>query len=800
MSHFFRIWRGWSRYTMQHKLQSAICIIGLAVGLTCYTLSMLWLRHIESFEDFVPDAERVYLSGQKHNGTVQGRSTYNGSSEAAQIFTEMCPEIEDAAQIISFRFESRIKRNDNGTEYDLKSKAVWTDNKFLELFGIKPIAGSIDTLRQGEVYISRTVAREVFGDEDPIGKEIHISEESTNRETDATITAVVEDVPENSQFGYDIYHPLPPDNFNIYTTTFFKLHPGSDPAKVEKRIYDAYGGDQRALAYRFNQDLMPIRELRSVYPTAQGCVTVGYVRIFMAIGLVVILSALTNYIITLITNMRIRARSMALHRLLGASIWKIVGLNSLDTLTLFIISSTLGLICTYFLLPTFRIYSGITASSALIYTDITKYLAAATVVGISVAALTTLIVLRRSHRTILQGHQSHRSSSVLDRSAIVVQLTVCLIIMISTATLTLQLNYLANTNALGFERANVFTFLPVTEQMRQKIKTSPYMAEELIDGYSFFPIFILTVASLNIDAPEGKRDIELEQWHINDNMVKFWRLNIKSGRTPRPGVNEIMVNETACASLGETPESILGKTYAYTEKGHATVVGVLANIYTNLPSIEPTPTMFTHTGDISEKIMMDNYEHHPYSVKVHPGFRQEFIDSINVWVETEQEAYAIANPDDKRSWEHTSSFPSDIEEMYDRIIASEHLLCKLLSAIALCSVLISLMGVYSTLSLSLQERRKEMAIRQLHGAKPIRIAGMFERDYMRSMLISVVIAFPASISIMQPWLEHYQKHIAFPYLWAAAIIAALAGIISAVIYIKVITAAKANPSTALDSN
>jgi ABC-type antimicrobial peptide transport system permease subunit len=135
-----------------------------------------------------------------------------------------------------------------------------------------------------------------------------------------------------------------------------------------------------------------------------------------------------------------------------------------------------------------------------------------------------------------------------------------------------------------------------------------------------------------------------------------------------------------------------------------------------------------------------------------------------------------------------------MEELYAGYTKSERYLLNLLGIITLVSILISIFGVYSIVTLACKRRRKEIAIRKVNGATVREILHLFLRDYLLITLLACMVAFPAGVLVMQRWLEQYTRRVSMEWWLFVGIFVLVVLIVLASILSRVIRAANQNPA------
>lgn len=816
MKYLFVIWKGWSRFVRNHKLQSAASIIGLALGLACYSASMLWLRHIESYEDFAPDGDRLYLMGNKNSPDYMGLATYNSDGYFAAYLTDKYPEIEQVARFAKhssrLRFEADAPYNTHVD--DIETREV--SPGYFDLFGAKLLAGTTDLgvlsdfVAADQVVLTRTIARRLFGDDPAVGKTIymHHGDGAPADRHAVTVVGVIEDWPHNSQFGAEIFSQAQPTimrfGYDYRWCVMFKVRRGTDMEALEQKVHDQVLVTHGWPAM-FSPHMLPLRQLRSQYPCQALQVNAEFVRLFMLLGLLVIIASVSNFLVSLVNNLQLRARNMVLHRVVGATTTRIVMLNALDTLLIMILSAVVGLLIIVICLPAFRIYTQIDTPASTILCDICGYISWILFFGIILSSIVTYIVLRTESRIILRGHQSRRLSVRLDRISMVIQLTMSIVMIACTLAMMMQIHYLTRTDALGFARRDILVLGPCTEQVEQKILQSPYTESHVSQCPTIFPVNIIrqcTVYNNKTDVGYDSLGVSVRENPLTTQMVDFWQLNLLTGTLPKPSSDEILVNEVLTKKLGLV-NPVGKKIYASERIDGAeqiltyTITGMLADVYTSPPTQEPIPAIYSMRIKFSDQSSPYDYEMRYMAVRAHAGQKKQLFDSIYVWADREKADYRASHDNLADMWMLTSSYPTDVEAEYNSMINSEMLLAKLLRIIAACCIAVCLIGAYSTLSLSLQERRKEIGLRKIHGAKRQTIVTMFLRQYGVTMAIAAFIAAPVEIIIMERWLGGFIKQIPCPYWLVVAVPVALMILLVATIAHRVNTAARENPADCL---
>jgi len=787
-SHNIKIsWRNLIKY----RLQTTISVIGLAVGMTCFSLSALWMRYIENIDSFHKDADRICLLSDGMNFRNEERRNYITSDYFTEYTLKNCPEVESAVSFEASKCWSGRSNEpfDCVTEdsMNLKLDVNNIDKDFYSFFNIKLLEGTTQQNKNTEIVITDALAKRLFSGKSAIGKSLSINLNWTTP-TNCEIVGVVEEWPESSLFHFDVLlnnKDVIEDRWNSQRfMTFFRFKEGINIEEFNKRFCKKTAPWGRNMDQQRDMTdvlFIPINRLAKDYPPPYMLVKSTYTKYFMILGAIVIFCALCNYLVSMVTRLRIRSREIALRRLLGSSTMAVIRLMSTETLLLFIISAVCGTVITLAVLPYFRTYSEVTLPLSSIISETSIYLVLITIIGIVFSGVTTLIILRTTQRTILNGHLSRSGSGIVDKIGIFIQLSMGVATIFCVIVMQLQLHHLMFTNALGLNKSNVGIirdYKPISENYTQLIKNSPLVEEYHIDVASPFPAIGCMWYGLCLEEDNDKSEDAYQTFYFiqsKPDILSFYGMNIIKGRMAKEDKPEAMVNETACKHKGW--KNPVGKHFIF---GGETleIVGVYQDIYMKSPTLKPDPQMiiFCKTGTFMD------FGVHDIIFRAKDGMLPELLEQIDNSSEREYISEII-----------------DFEEHYNKNMTGDVLLSKLMIAAMSVTVIISLIGVFSLVSLSLEQRRKEIAIRKVHGAKFKDILRIFIANQYYILLASAVVAFPASYYVIHLWMSQYIIQIPISWWIYPAIILTMSLLIFITVFWQIRKAAKENPAEVMKS-
>ena len=344
-----------------------------------------------------------------------------------------------------------------------------------------------------------------------------------------------------------------------------------------------------------------------------------------------------------------------------------------------------------------------------------------------------------------------------------------------------QIYFLSNTD-LGWERKDIATisnlypdndFDAIADKIRQFSCT-----EEVVTGHcSLLPR--TTTLSAYYDDWDGKEeDVKdanpLFLWE-SEKILPFYNIKLLKGEIPKETERDrVMINETAAKLFGMNDP--VGKKL-YQRNRATTIVGLIKDFYTTPPTIPAQPCIFI-SGPVS--INGFYFGKGQILIKYHDGKWKELKSRVDSVLTHEY-------PEVKYKLDNT-------EDLYAEYLKSENILMKLLSFVAVVCMLIAAFGIFSLVTLSCEQRRKEIAVRKVNGAAIKDILLMFVKEYMLLLIIASVIAFPAGYVLMKRWLESYIEQTAINTWIYFAIFACITIVILICISWRVWQAARQNPA------
>ena len=693
---------------------------------------------------------------------------------ASTLLKNDFPEVEAACAYTRWGQETDVKADGRV----VRTCEMQADSCFMNMFNISVLSGSMDFMYSDEkIALTEDVAMRLFGSVDVLGKEVKNYNDDTR-----TICAILANLNHsNVTFGCwgqgEYFRKWQNDWYNGSFEIIIKLRKGTDPIAFQRKLAaNETKADPRDPHGMFeNIRLIPLDEYHYSSINRYKSFQFYYLILFSVAGALVILCSLFNYLSLFITRMRIRSREIELRKVCGSSIGGVVILLFIEYLYIILLSGILGMALVEMALPAFKKMSGVSGN---IYGESLLYF-----VGILLLSLLLLVpfAIRRSHIRNTGNKYMLRKVSIAFQLAIGLLVTFCIIVMMK------QIYYLTNTD-LGWERKNIASINLLYpdkdfETIADKIKQFSCTKEVITGHCCLLPKSSgFSQSFKNWDGKEdGMKSIDmLSLWNC-EKIVSFYNLQLLEGEMVKPTeTNKIMINESAVKALGMSEP--IGKKL-YLDNRAWTITGIIKDFHITAPT-EPIQPYTLITEDILKNSGF-SIGKGQILIKFHDGKWKELknrIDSIFTY-EYPEVRYKLYNT----------------EEEYTGYLKSEDTLIKLLSFIAIVCMLIAAFGIFSLVTLSCEQRRKEIAVRKVNGAAIKDILLMFVKEYMLLLIIASVIAFPVGYVLMKRWLENYVEQTVISAWIYFAIFGGIMIVIFACIGWRVWQAARQNPAEVIKS-
>jgi len=572
------------------KAYSFISISSLTIGLAVCILLLLYVSHELSFDRYHKDADNIYrLCQEEHPYQAPG---------AARLLMDNLSEIKKSARILP-RDEILFQFEDDRYKEDY---VAWVDAELFEMFSFKFKQGSAENSLQqpGTAVINETIARKYFGNENPIGKILKVS-----NEYDYLITGVIEDIPENSHFTFDIFMTLEDGdkmfsenwmenwgwlNFLVYFEMQEKFSKPDLEAKISNLMPKNPNDPDPPIPKMTIQNLKDIHLYSAHFlGDIQPQNSITYVLIFSGIGLLILLIACFNYINLLTANATTRGTEIGVRKAYGASRTQLVMQYISESFVVLIISLCLALLVVWMGLPIFNELASKSLSFSILanVNIVMGILGIVAIVGLLAGWYPALILSSYNPAKALKSSKNNASSKIQFRKILVgVQFTIVIILIACASIMFRQINFIQN-KALGFDQEAVITSI---FDFGDEAKYNTLKEELLGQGYVSSVSVASRIPSGSLSnqgyvIPEGQTELRLIPYvHVTYDYFKTLNIKAAQGRLfseeLKTDVTEsVILNKQALKNLGIEGNPIGQSIECRWPNSTRRIVGIIEDVY-----------------------------------------------------------------------------------------------------------------------------------------------------------------------------------------------------------------------------
>lgn len=752
------------RNLWKNKGFSLINIGGLSIGLACCLMLLLYVKYEWDYNKQYKNIDRIYFAmvNLKVNGKIY--TTQASPFKLAYAASQEIPGVEVAARLTNDNSRRLFSYKNNNFKLD----AVNVDPSFLEVFDYHFIYGSAKTAlnEPNSAVLTAKTAKRLFGDANPIGRSIKWDNQKYLK-----VTGVIEDLARNQSVEFDILQPwafyeeINPDikNFGwgvISCATYFKMKERVDMAVADASLRKLIGSKQKETG--LEAFMFPYSKYHLYNKFENGLIAGGrieQVRMFFFLALCVLLIACVNYMNLSTARSEKRAREVGVRKALGATRNILMGQFILESLLLSFIAMLFAFALLELTLPYFNhlldIYIQIDYSSFLFWSVLLTLVLLTGLLAGSYPAfyLSSFIPVK-----VLKGFTGMGKSSLPVRKVLVVfQFTLSICMIVCAIIVYTQIQYLKN-KPLGFTQNNLVQMDiegELTKPGKLDLLKSELLKNGAITSSTEFAGSFSKAGSITSDVKwPGKA--------VNDNSIIDFRsmgydfsktsgVKMISGRDfsrkfVADTAGSVVLNESAVKMMAlKNPLGTAITWYGF--PGPLKVIGVVQDYYNEAMGAKAKPTIYYYNIKESKVLLL----------RLNPN--QALDKSIEVIKTISQQLNPV--------------YPAQLEFMTESMeekLRTEKLLSVLSNLFGGFAILISCLGLLGLALYMAEQRSKEISIRKVLGAGMNDILVLLNKDFMKLVLISNLVAFPLAFIIANHWLNKYDYKVditAWPFLSAA---------------------------------
>ena len=783
------------RNLRKHKIYSSINVIGLAAGLACFILVGLYISYELSFDQYHENKDDLY----RLVATEVRDDNYGGIAKVTAPWGEAAlTEIPEIKAMTRFVFHGTVlMRHENNRFFE--GNGFFADSSVLEMFTFPLLEGDPGNAldKPNSIVITKEFANRFFGDQDPIGKTLIISEE-----TEYTVTGILDEIPSNSHFTFDFLVSLTTyshpdiDDWRVWNQfyTYVQLKDGASIASVESQMQailernlgDFYDPESKATL----QSITSIHLTSNLWREMELNSDTSSLYAYGIVGFFILLLACINFINLMTARASTRLKEVGIRKTIGAQRGALIRQFLGESLIITFIALILALIITDLFLPSFSVLSNSPFdNSFLLNPMILGGIVLITVlIGFFSGMYPAFVLSSPKPSSILKGVQKIQGNVLLRKGLVVFQFTASVALICSTLVMQKQFTFMQNKD-LGFDKEQIltmpirdFSINPQFETIKAEFLQVPGVTEVTFSGN--MPGGSDWGLPYQAEGISDEEEPTIRMLAVDHDFVETFGMQIIEGRdfsseysTDQQG--GFLLNQEAARQLGWS-DAPLGKTITIPidvlEMENKPVIGVLEDFHFRSMKEQIAPIMlFIPPSGWFSRI----------SVKINTDQTEEILAGLEeVWAK-----FDPINP-------LTAYF---FDESYGRLHQVEENAGTLLGYLTAVAILIACFGLFGLVAFSAQQRTKEIGIRKVLGSSVQGIVGLLSKEYLALVLIGFLVGIPLSYYWITSWLNEfaYQTNIGidvFVFTFGITVLVAM----MAVCY-QAIKAALLNPVQSLKS-
>lgn len=805
------------RNLWRSKLHSVLNITGLTFGIVCFFLIGLYVFDELTFDQQHRNAERIYRVVEHKN--VRGEATAIAAAgyKLAEESKNSIPEVENTARLQRI---GRANLVDPENPVPFQETVTIADEHFLEIFDFPLISGEKHTALKepASIIINEDLAMRIFGRTDVMGKHLEFS----YLPFPLKITGILKNHRRNSSFSFnsvlsestahnsDWFRQLMASDwasnaFSVYALLRPNANPDAVAKKMTRLVLSNFKPDEGT---KLSYSLQPLKDLHlksaHIIDGARNANVEGipqgnplYITIFLFAAVFVLLIAGINYANLTTARASGRIKEIGVRKTIGATRSNLIGQFLFESWLTTCIAFVLAILVVNLVLPSFNQFASKQLSLFTVHYGFWVYaIAAVVIIGLSSGSYAALLLSRFRPVSLLKGLKIQSTGDLSVRKVLVIfQFTICIVMIVGTIVLLLQVRYMNNTD-LGFNKDLMVVIDVNTGAARDnfeviKDQMSKVASVKSVSVTSRVPGEWKSFRTVRIRG-EGSTDASGVAYLIgaDKDFMETFELTLTEGRNFREAYDSsnIMINETAARMLGITEVSEQTVEIPAVSRGAAfetldipfkpRVIGIVKDFHFQSLREKIQPLIIAHNHNPIHGI---DY----YSVRI-------ASTDIPGTLETLKGIMVNIDPDDPFEYHF-------LDDQLALFYVEDERRQTLLGWTAFATIFIACLGLFGLATYATEQRVKEIGVRKVLGATTRNLVSLLSRDFLKLVLIASCIAFPIAWWATNRWLQEYAYHIDVEW-WVFVLAGVLAtGIALLSVSYQAIKTALANPVNSLRS-
>ena len=739
------------RNLLKDRQFTLLNILGLSAGLACALLILLWVNDERSYDKIFANGGQVYqvMEHRKADGDIKVSDESSGL--VSEVLKNQMPQVQYAASLAPPEWFQMYTLSVG--DKNIKARGQYAGKDYFNIFSFKLLEGDKNKVLadNSSIVISDELAKKLFGTtENIIGKPIDFQHDTT-----FFVSGIFEKIPSHSSQQFDFVL-----SFDYYFSVqswvktwgntgphnFVLLKKGTDIGAFNKKIAGVIAANfddttRSLFAAKFSDNYL----LNSFDHGSQVGSKIVYVKLFSLIAIFILAIACINFMNLSTAKASRRMKEVGIKKVVGANRRQLIFQFLSESIMLTLLATVLAILMVWLLLPQFNQLTGKQIPLAPDLKIISSFFLIALLAGLLAGSYPALYLSKFNPLSVLKGKLNTSLAEALSRKGLVVfQFTMSSILIVAVIIIYQQVQFIQSTNP-GYNKDNIVRFGSEgniqgrEDQFIAEMKKIPGVVN---GSYTFNNMIGRNYGVYGIDW-EGKdpnADLYFEGFGSGYDFIETMDMQMKEGRSFSRSYGDeyskILFNEAAIRAMHL--KNPVGKIVTLLGDKRQ-IIGIVKDFHFESLHEQVKPAYFT---------LQQNPGRNPWfklMIRIKADHQRQTIASI-------QSLYEKFNP----GFPFTFNF---LSEAYQKQYDTETRIATLSKYFAGLAIIISCLGLFGLAAFTAQKRRKEIGVRKVVGASVTDITSMLSKDFLRLVIISLCIAFPASWWLMNKWLQGFAYRI-----------------------------------------
>ncbi|MEP0984418.1 ABC transporter permease [Ekhidna sp.] len=760
----------------KQKVYSTLNVSGLAIGIACAILILMYISDELSYDKFHSKSTRTYRVLEKFES--EGIGEHSASlpfPSGPALKNDFERQVEHVVRFFNFQSPSLALANKAAEKGFNESNIFFADSTFFDVFDFKLIGGDRNTAldEPNSIVITNSMAQKYFNGEDPMGKTLEFQGNQN-----LLITGVMEDTPKNAHFQIDFvvsFSTLKQNFGGGYPTTWYWNPCWTYIVLEENTIKEDFESQFPAFVQKYFPDfikdditlqLQPIEKIhlhsKLDYEIAANS-DIKNVYIFGMVAVFVLLIASINFINLSTARANKRAKEVGVRKSLGSAKSQLINQFIIESVLLTYVSLIVAVLIVAMVLPAFNQLTEKSVDLTILLEPVffLGLVAAGLIIGFLSGFYPAFVLSSFKTVSVLKNHHLKTSGLTFRRILVTSQFSISIILIIGTFIVLNQLDFLQNKDA-GFNDENI-VMVPVIQSPMgshyENFKTSALQSRHIKSMTAVEEIVGAKFQVGNYQFEGMEQSKPFPRFNVRHDFISTMNIPLAAGRAYDQTIQTddslaLVINETLAKSMGWSAEEAVGKRFEFRDEFKGQIVGVVEDY--NFAS-----------------------KHHPIAPLVitlnsRPGAFNLFIKYVAVKIDGNQLQTALQ--DLEKAWISVlPDRPFDFFFLDDRLndsYKSEQKLSSITLVFSLLAILVACLGLFGLATFSVEQRTKEIGVRKVLGISTSQIMMLLSKEFMMLIIMAFLIAIPFSYYFLNEWLNGFAFRIniqVWPFIIAGAI-------------------------------